>query len=287
MNSDEPIVFVVDDDHRVREALSQPDLLGGTSSGGLWLGCGIPGIRKARRARLPGPGSATSGRQRPRTPAANWQPETRRRSFLSTGHGDIPSSVRAMKAGAIEFLSKPFGEQELLQAIDAAIAAGSNSAAEEIGTGRVAEALRPAHASRTGSASLRGGGLREQADCRRAGHQRDHDRSSSRPDHAKDGRAIAGRTRQNGRQTRHRPNRWTRLNKPIIVSLRPLPLSSNRSWRCCYDGRCAKHVVAAVDDDFRVRESIESLVESAGYAPLVFSSAEEFLESGTLRGRCA
>jgi FixJ family two-component response regulator len=39
-----------------------------------------------------------------------------------TGHGDVPSSVRAMKAGAIGFLSKPFGEQELLQAIDAALA---------------------------------------------------------------------------------------------------------------------------------------------------------------------
>jgi len=41
-------------------------------------------------------------------------------------------------------------------------------------------------------------------------------------------------------------------------------------------------VVAAVDDDFRVRESIQSLLESAGYAPLVFSSAEEFLQSGAL-----
>lgn len=41
-------------------------------------------------------------------------------------------------------------------------------------------------------------------------------------------------------------------------------------------------IVAAVDDDFRIRESIESLLESAGYAPLVFSSAEEFLSSGTL-----
>jgi FixJ family two-component response regulator len=38
-----------------------------------------------------------------------------------TGHGDIPSSVRAMKAGAIEFLVKPFGEQELLQAVGTAI----------------------------------------------------------------------------------------------------------------------------------------------------------------------
>jgi FixJ family two-component response regulator len=41
-------------------------------------------------------------------------------------------------------------------------------------------------------------------------------------------------------------------------------------------------IVAAVDDDFRVRESIVSLLESAEYAPVVFSSAEEFLESGTL-----
>lgn len=41
-------------------------------------------------------------------------------------------------------------------------------------------------------------------------------------------------------------------------------------------------IVAAVDDDFRVRESLASLLESAGYAPAVFSSAEEFLLSGTL-----
>ena len=42
----------------------------------------------------------------------------------------------------------------------------------------------------------------------------------------------------------------------------------------------ARHIVAAVDDDFRVRESIESLVASAGHTPLVFASAEEFLQSG-------
>lgn len=41
-------------------------------------------------------------------------------------------------------------------------------------------------------------------------------------------------------------------------------------------------IVAAVDDDFRVRESMESLLESAGYAPVVFSSAEEFLDSGAV-----
>ena len=39
-----------------------------------------------------------------------------------TGHGDVPSSVKAMKAGAVEFLGKPFGDEELLRAIDSAIA---------------------------------------------------------------------------------------------------------------------------------------------------------------------
>ena len=39
-----------------------------------------------------------------------------------TGHGDIPMSVRAMKAGATEFLTKPFHEQELLDAIHSAVA---------------------------------------------------------------------------------------------------------------------------------------------------------------------
>jgi FixJ family two-component response regulator len=38
-----------------------------------------------------------------------------------TGHGDIPASVRAMKAGAVQFLTKPFDEQDLLQAIQEAI----------------------------------------------------------------------------------------------------------------------------------------------------------------------
>ena len=38
-----------------------------------------------------------------------------------TGHGDIPMSVKAMKAGAVEFLTKPFRDQELLDAIQVAL----------------------------------------------------------------------------------------------------------------------------------------------------------------------
>ena len=48
-------------------------------------------------------------------------------------------------------------------------------------------------------------------------------------------------------------------------------------------GNAATHIVVAVDDDFRIRESLGSLIESAGFEPLVFSSAEEFLRSGTLK----
>ncbi|HEX5342632.1 MAG TPA: response regulator transcription factor [Duganella sp.] len=42
--------------------------------------------------------------------------------IFMTGHGDIPMSVRAMKAGAIDFLAKPFRDQDLLDAIHAALA---------------------------------------------------------------------------------------------------------------------------------------------------------------------
>ena len=42
-------------------------------------------------------------------------------AVLMTGHGDIPMSVRAMKAGAVDFLPKPFREQDMLDAVAAAI----------------------------------------------------------------------------------------------------------------------------------------------------------------------
>src|SRR5205823_13124685 len=47
-----------------------------------------------------------------------------------TGHGDIPMSVRAMKAGAVEFLTKPFREQDLLDAIRHAVERDRTARAE-------------------------------------------------------------------------------------------------------------------------------------------------------------
>jgi FixJ family two-component response regulator len=42
-------------------------------------------------------------------------------AIFITGHGDIPTVVRAMKAGAVDFLTKPFDDQELLDAVDQAL----------------------------------------------------------------------------------------------------------------------------------------------------------------------
>ena len=54
-----------------------------------------------------------------------------------TGHGDIPMSVRAMKAGAVEFLTKPFREQDLLDAMRQAIKRDRASIAQRIKRTRV------------------------------------------------------------------------------------------------------------------------------------------------------
>jgi FixJ family two-component response regulator len=47
-----------------------------------------------------------------------------------TGHGDIPMSVRAMKAGAVEFLTKPFRDQDLLDAVQRALTMDSERRAQ-------------------------------------------------------------------------------------------------------------------------------------------------------------
>ncbi len=121
MNSDNPIVFVVDDDHRVREALSS--LIASVGLRVVAFGSAEEFLESERAdspaclvldLQLPD----RSGLELQRELAAGDGPPI----VFITGHGDIPSSVRAMKAGAIEFLPKPFSEQELLQAIDAAIA---------------------------------------------------------------------------------------------------------------------------------------------------------------------
>lgn len=120
---EESIVYVVDDDLAIREAIS--DLLG---SVGLRVEAfALPRDFLAfKRPDAPGclvldvrlPGSSGLEFQRELASANSAIPV-----IFITGHGDIPMSVRAMKAGAVEFLTKPFRDQDLLDAILLAIGA--------------------------------------------------------------------------------------------------------------------------------------------------------------------
>jgi FixJ family two-component response regulator len=118
---DSPIVFLVDDDPRVREALCS--LL---SSVGLCVAAFGSAAEFLAFEKPDAPSCLVLDLQLPDVSGLELQRELAGGEappiIFITGHGDVPSSVRAMKAGAIEFLSKPFGEQELLQAIDGALA---------------------------------------------------------------------------------------------------------------------------------------------------------------------
>jgi FixJ family two-component response regulator len=121
MISESPMVFVVDDDSRVRNALcnliaSVGLRVSAFSSASEFLACDKPDAPSCLVLDLKLPD--VDGLELQRELAVREAPPI----VFITGHGDIPSSVRAMKAGAVEFLSKPFGERELLSAIDAAIA---------------------------------------------------------------------------------------------------------------------------------------------------------------------
>jgi len=117
-----PTVFVVDDDASVRDALSSLIRSVGLrvevfSSAHEFLREKAPAGPACLVLDMRLPGSSGMDLQRELAAANNPIP-----IIFITGHGDIPMSVRAMKAGAIEFLTKPFRDEDLLAAIDQAIA---------------------------------------------------------------------------------------------------------------------------------------------------------------------
>jgi RNA polymerase sigma factor (sigma-70 family) len=116
-----PIVFVVDDDPSVRSSLKF--LIGS-------VGLQVEGFDSAEallRRKLPDEPSCLVLDVRLRgLSGLDFQRELAARNchmpiIFITGHGDIPMSVRAMKAGAVEFLTKPFRDQDLLDAVRIAL----------------------------------------------------------------------------------------------------------------------------------------------------------------------
>ena len=110
MNTDSPIVFVVDDDYRVREALSS--LIASVGVRVLAYGSAAEFLESEKPD---SPACLVLDLELPDTNGLELQQELAGGDgppiVFITGHGDIPSSVRAMKAGAIEFLPKPFSER--------------------------------------------------------------------------------------------------------------------------------------------------------------------------------
>ena len=66
-----------------------------------------------------------------------------------TGYGDVPSTVQAMKAGAVEFLTKPFGDEVLLHAVAQAIERSRGALAHEAALRVASRLLRVTHTART------------------------------------------------------------------------------------------------------------------------------------------
>ncbi len=121
MAQEQPIVFVVDDDASMCEAVQ--DLI---ASVGLQAR-GFASPREFLEAVRPdAPGCLVLDVRLPGSSGLHFQQELAQAGvnipvIFITGHGDIPMSVRAIKAGAVEFLTKPFRDQELLDAVNAGI----------------------------------------------------------------------------------------------------------------------------------------------------------------------
>jgi FixJ family two-component response regulator len=138
MRKDAPIVYVLDDNYRVREALSS--LL---SSVGFRVEIFASAAEYLKFKKPDPPACLILDLELPRISGLHLQREIAGGGASATvfvpGHGDVPSSVRAMKAGTIEFMLKTFDDQELLRAIDAAIAQDRDTPA----FGRRAKCERP------------------------------------------------------------------------------------------------------------------------------------------------
>ena len=122
MTDPDPIVFVVDDDASVRDAVKK--LLAS-------VGLRVETFGSAReflsRKRPEAPGCLVLDVRLPDLGGLEFQRALAEANIhipiiFITGHADVPMTVRAMKAGAVEFLTKPFRGQELLGAIQEAIA---------------------------------------------------------------------------------------------------------------------------------------------------------------------
>ena len=119
-----------------------------------------------------------------------------------TGHGDIPATVRAMKAGAVDFLTKPVEADDLLAAVDRALQRGLVERKDAAEIDAPASAVRHPDSEATGSDGAGRVRHAQQAGGGRPGHDREDDQSASRPGHGEDAGEVSRRPRSRGRPAR-------------------------------------------------------------------------------------
>src|SRR5262245_25928668 len=120
-STDRPIVFVIDDDASIRQALARL-----FQSVQLRAEVFASPQEFLQSERPDAPSCLVLDVRLPGVSGLDFQAELAKADIripivFITGHGDIPMTVRAMKAGAVDFLTKPFRDQDLLDAATAAI----------------------------------------------------------------------------------------------------------------------------------------------------------------------
>ena len=205
ISAETPIVLVVDDDRSVRDSLRRLIASVGMTMEAFPTAQAF--LSTPRRdapdclvldVRLPGLSGFDLQRELVKTDA------TRPIIFL-TGHGDIPMPVRAMKAGAIEFLTKPFRGQDLLDAIRSAIDRESHRSSGAARAGRASSPVRHPDAARTGRDGRGSRRSTQQAHVRRVRDDRSHGQGTARAGHAEDASRVSGRARPARRPRRDYP----------------------------------------------------------------------------------
>lgn len=126
-----PVVFVVDDDPSIRESLS---LLLSSAGYDMKTFTSAKEFLESKRD-ISGPACLVLDVKMPDLSGFDLQKELMSRNIIIpiifiTGHGDIPMSVQAMKKGAVDFLSKPFDDGDLLNAVKEALFKDSQTRAD-------------------------------------------------------------------------------------------------------------------------------------------------------------
>lgn len=196
-----PVVFVVDPDRAVRESLERlmrcegwhPESFASAEEflahplevapGCLTLDVSLPGLsglELQKRAAVECPHIPT---------------------IFLTANDHIPTTVEAMKAGAVEFLIKPFRDNELLRAVREALERSRLVLAKKAEK----QALQECYASLSPRTAGHGAGILrvdKQAGRRQTRHQRNYGESAPRPSDAEDARRLFRRSGENGREAR-------------------------------------------------------------------------------------